>query len=697
MKSIAAKSVQHRLLVPLAGVLLLMAGIFCTVLFDMQRRNLEQSNQQIMEYAASKLSDYLACESAALAVLGEAILYNKDLCEALKNCDQAQLLTSCAPLFALLREKHGITHFYFHQPDCINLLRLHKPDQRGDLIDRFTMLEAERTGKIATGIELGPLGTFTLRMVQPVFVDNILVGYLELGREIEDALAEIHADKDIELAVTINKAELDQTQWQAGMKMLGREANWDRYADNVLIYSSVPKLPCECRRFLGRACHEHDGTADDAECNGASWRVMTAQLKDVSGTVVGHLVLGRNVSQTNAALGRFLIVIAIAAAALLVVLLGFLYVMARRTDMSIRAHEVELAESEKRLRESEETLRAVLDAVPDLMLVLDADGRYRDIFTSDPALLLAPASSLLGKTIHEVMSTEDAGRIQNTINKALATGELQQLEYTFDVDQDNMWFAARVTKFMFQNSECVLWSARDITLRKRAEAKLESTHEQLLHSEKLGAVGKLAASITHELNNPIYGIRNVLERLRDKAELDTLNAELVDVSLRECNRVRDLVLKLRDFNHPTSGVKSVFSVHHAIDDVLLLCREKLVSRRIEVIRNYADNLPDICAVSDQIKQVILNIVTNAEESIPERTRGRLSITTDGDAENIRVHIGSNGIPVRQQDIPHLFEPFFTTKREVKGTGLGLSVSYGIVKKHGGTIEITNEDGVVSGR
>ena len=133
---------------------------------------------------------------------------------------------------------------------------------------------------------------------------------------------------------------------------------------------------------------------------------------------------------------------------------------------------------EEALRDSEERFRAVLDAVPDLMIVLDAEGRYRNIFTSDPDLLYAPTNQMLGKTIHEVLPPEDAQQIQEVIDRTLAEGELQLYEYVLKTGGIERWFAGRVTKFKFQNSDCVLWCARDITERKRAEEALQESEER---------------------------------------------------------------------------------------------------------------------------------------------------------------------------------------------------------------------------
>ena len=105
-----------------------------------------------------------------------------------------------AGLFESLHREHALTHLYFFDKNRVCLLRVHKPEKHGDLINRFTAIEAERTGKTASGIELGPLGTFTLRVVQPVFEGQTLLGYVELGKEIEDVLQALHTGSGLHVA-----------------------------------------------------------------------------------------------------------------------------------------------------------------------------------------------------------------------------------------------------------------------------------------------------------------------------------------------------------------------------------------------------------------------------------------------------------------------------------------------------------------
>lgn len=221
--------------------------------------------------------------------------------------------------------------------------------------------------------------------------------------------------------------------------------------------------------------------------------------------------------------------------------------------------------------------------------------------------------------------------------------------------------------------------------------EIEKLYKQLLHAGKMSAVGKLAASIAHEFNNPICGIRNVLEGLLRRTGLDKENQRMVELAIRECERVAKLTSDLQSFNRPTSGKVSEVDVHAALDDILLLCTKDFKTRKIKLKKKYAPKLPAILAVQDQIKQVFLNLLTNAKEAIGD-AGGTVTIDTEQGDDEIIVHIADDGSGIQAEDVEHIFEPFFSTKPEVKGTGLGLAVSYGIVRRHGGDIRVRSEPG-----
>ncbi len=278
-RDFSSKPAQRRLLIPLAVVLLLLIGGFSAALLQLQHDRLEQSSQEKMISASFALEEGLAKQAHHLSALAEIILDNAGLEEAVKVQDRDRLQAEYGSLYRQLRKEHSITHLYFHGADRVNLLRLHQPNMNGDLINRFTAREAERTGGTASGIEMGPLGTLTLRVVRPIRDGDTIVGYLELGKEIEDILAGIHDNHGVELAVVIDKAALTQQNWEAGMMMLGREGDWNRFPHEAVIYTSFPSFPRECDRFVAEARHRHGEVDTEMQFRGRTWRIFVVSLK----------------------------------------------------------------------------------------------------------------------------------------------------------------------------------------------------------------------------------------------------------------------------------------------------------------------------------------------------------------------------------------------------------------------------------
>ncbi len=276
--------VRRRLLVPLAAVLILLVGGFAAIMIAMQKNHMNQSSLEKLEAAYDGLKNCLAEQARAMTAFEEIIIRHPVVYDLLKNLDREGLLTAYDSVFTQVRTYYGITRFCFHRPDRINLVRMHRPEKYGDLIRRFTVRKAERTGKTASGIEVEPLGCFTLRVVKPIFDSGILIGYLELGKEIEDILPDLHDRHGVELAVSIRKSALKHEKYESSMKISGRKSSWNQYSSYVLAYSSLPCFPPECKPFVhGEKGHQHGDIAVEASFNSKFWIVMARSLLDASG------------------------------------------------------------------------------------------------------------------------------------------------------------------------------------------------------------------------------------------------------------------------------------------------------------------------------------------------------------------------------------------------------------------------------
>ncbi|MEW6487576.1 MAG: ATP-binding protein [Thermodesulfobacteriota bacterium] len=238
-----------------------------------------------------------------------------------------------------------------------------------------------------------------------------------------------------------------------------------------------------------------------------------------------------------------------------------------------------------------------------------------------------------------------------------------------------------------------LREARDRLEERVAErtAQLEETYRQLVHAEKLSATGRLAASVAHEFNNPVFGIRNVLRGLLASPALGTEDRELAEMAVAECDRLRRLVRDLQSFSRPSSGRAEPVDLRRAVDAMVLLCAKEFGRKKIAVEVDFAHDVPPVRGVEDQLKQVVLNLLTNAGDAVGDEG-GTVRVRAERRGAEVALRVEDTGRGILPEHRERIFDPFFTTKPAVKGTGLGLSVSYGIVRRHGGRIEVASEPG-----
>lgn len=219
--------------------------------------------------------------------------------------------------------------------------------------------------------------------------------------------------------------------------------------------------------------------------------------------------------------------------------------------------------------------------------------------------------------------------------------------------------------------------------------ELERRQAQLVQAEKLAALGRMAASIAHEINNPLQAVQNCLHLVINRPLTEDKKAHYLQMAQEEVNRLITIVTRTLDFYRPSKGRAAPTQVNNIVEAVLALAGKRLEQGRVRVKRRLDSTLPDVRAVPDQLTQVFLNLVINAIEAMPEG--GELTITTcPGDDGGVDISFTDTGPGLTPEEISLIFEPFYTTK--ATGTGLGLAVSYGIIEQHGGRITVESIPG-----
>ena len=220
--------------------------------------------------------------------------------------------------------------------------------------------------------------------------------------------------------------------------------------------------------------------------------------------------------------------------------------------------------------------------------------------------------------------------------------------------------------------------------------ELERSQAQLAQAEKMAAIGRLAASVAHEINNPLQAIHNSLHLSQHERLSPEKRLEYLCMAQAEVQRLIEIVQRMLDFYRPSRGGVVPADVNDVVENVLALAHKRLQHDDIRVHTNLSPNLPLVPMLADQITQVGLNIVINAVDAMPSGGDLRLETMLSEDGEWVFICFHDTGSGMSSEQIANLFEPFYTTKSD--GTGLGLAISYGIVERHGGEIEVSSPPG-----
>lgn len=248
MKKIILSSLSLRafVLFPLSVVLITLISLFVYGYFHQEREYTQKYIDKELLVAKRAMDSGEKADEDKLSAALAIITADPALKRAMIEGDREALMKQSNRYFKTLREKNDITHFYFHLPNRVNFLRVHNPKRYGDKIDRFSLLQAEATLKPASAIEIGPMGLFTLRVVFPWYENGTLIGYVEMGQEIEHLYSHIKEIANVDLHIIVDKRMLLKEDWEAGMKMVGRKAQWTLLPQSVVIFTTLP----ENRRML---------------------------------------------------------------------------------------------------------------------------------------------------------------------------------------------------------------------------------------------------------------------------------------------------------------------------------------------------------------------------------------------------------------------------------------------------------------
>lgn len=226
----------------------------------------------------------------------------------------------------------------------------------------------------------------------------------------------------------------------------------------------------------------------------------------------------------------------------------------------------------------------------------------------------------------------------------------------------------------------------------QSRRQLLDAQRQIYHAEKLASIGRLAAGVAHEINNPLHGLKSCLFTIQEGAHDAEEVKRFASLADEAATRISGVVEKLLNFSRQKTQQRSAMDLNRVIDKALALLAYRIDKERITIVRELDPALPTIYADAELIGQVVVNMLINSCDSMQDSGEIRISTSRVDDA-HVRILIADTGCGIPEEHLDKIFDPFFTTKEEGRGTGLGLSVSLGIVEAHGGNIHVSSQVGV----
>lgn len=360
---------------------------------------------------------------------------------------------------------------------------------------------------------------------------------------------------------------------------------------------------------------------------------------------------------------------------------------------------------QRALIESEGRYRALFEHASDgIGVVAAADHRLIEANNRFCEILGCGPQRLAGRDVREIIRpAESAHSTTGALTELLDGKTSGEGEFVIKTTADVLLpVAVSFNTLATDKERLIIIIVRDLSARRRLEREREQMQQQLYQAAKLAALGELSAGVAHEINNPLNGIINFGQLLKDEGSARSdFERQMIEGIIDEGGRIANIVSGLLTFARSDTQLLGRVSLAEAVKTSLALFGRQFDKDGIRVETDVPDDLPPVRADGSRLRQVVLNLISNAHHALKvkpaDNTHGKLlrinarRIERDG-RTLVRIEFYDNGVGIRRADLDRVFDPFFTTRRDTGGTGLGLSISFGIIREHGGTIRVESTEG-----
>ena len=352
----------------------------------------------------------------------------------------------------------------------------------------------------------------------------------------------------------------------------------------------------------------------------------------------------------------------------------------------------------RQLVESEERYRALFEQARDgIGLVRLSDYHLVDANNKACEILGFKQQDCVDRDIRQLFRLNTQNGPPDVLSPSVhSSGENELIIQT--AQDKSLPVAVSFTPLSTDGEAMTIMSLRDLSGRKKLEAEREEMQRQLYQSSKMASIGELSAGVAHEINNPLNGVINFAQLLKDEeTPRSEFERQMIDGIIDEGERIAQIVRGLLAFARADSPELRHVPFAESINTSIALFGRQFEKEGIKVEIDLEPDLPFVRADGSRLRQVVVNMISNAYHALKTKTTDTgeqklFKISARRAGQNVRVEFYDNGVGIKRRDLHKVFDPFFTTRRETGGTGLGLSVSFGIIRDFGGTINVESEEG-----